>query len=500
MIRSLRVSSLSVLGIWTGGAEGSTQISRDECSLLCDTFSVAHGGLEEDLCGSSGSRCEGSICTSLFWSELEVSLICSEVEQLTADERTRPLSCSAARELLTSRGIALPPVIQNGDRDGASELEEAMRLSMLSAAEMETQHQQRLDELRRRAASCTPSTEIPDPEFAGLSEEEIIARICQRSVEQIGKPGQVYVVDNRPGHIGFHNLGATCYMNSIMQLLGHSDRFIGYMTDLSMRFYDYPHMNSLTLNVMTTLNEMWVPRNGGEPITARTLQDSLREFSGFEYPDDAMEDASLALGHVLEAIDVASNNDFGRRMTNIPVETFRTCRSCDIALQVRNEPDRILRLPIARSESPVDLQACFGIFAQQHDVELVECPSCRHRGGFARTRYSIRGQGPNVLIIQLLRFQQVGATQVKIQTPIDYPLEFDLSRMPGASTAVGMYRLKGVVHHSGDSIRGGHFTTEVHHMMDGEWLVANDRDVHEIASPLQHSTTAYILLYDRFEL
>jgi len=74
-----------------------------------------------------------------------------------------------------------------------------------------------------------------------------------------------------------------------------------------------------------------------------------------------------------------------------------------------------------------------------------------------------------------------------------------LSQMPGTGAARGRYRLKGVIHHEGEGLNGGHFISEVRHQMDGEWLVANDRDVHEIETPQQNSGTAYIFLYDRFE-
>ena len=482
----------------------------DPCTEVCRSFSAVNTGMDFDLCGANSSVCLNGFCTTLFWAVEGESLVCSDVEVLSVEELARPLSCAAARELLAARGVVLPTMIPSSTLPrnvevpvvpSDHELEEAIRQSIQVAEISSRQRTQRLADLRiSRECQLPPESRPDNSVYDGLTEDQIFELMCQRSVEEADKPGQEYVVDNRPGHIGFHNLGATCYLNAIMQLIAHSDRLVGYFNQLSVRVFDLPSMNSLTRNILATIHDMWFPQNGGEPITARSLFESLREFAGFGYVEDEMEDAALALGHVLDGINVATDGGFGRDMVYVPVVPDSVCRSCNRHFRNQYEPDRILRLPLPRTGvDEVDLVDCFRGFSAQHDVELVQCPLCPRRGGMAGTSYSIQGEGPQALFMQLLRFHQVGNEQVKIHTRVNYPTEFNLRDMPGAHNATGSYRLKGVIHHQGESLRGGHFVAETHHMMDGEWLMANDRDVHEIEEPEQNSRTAYIFLYERFE-
>lgn len=119
---------------------------------------------------------------------------------------------------------------------------------------------------------------------------------------------------------------------------------------------------------------------------------------------------------------------------------------------------------------------------------------------------------PPVLVLHLKRFvfEKTGGCQKLIKT-IDYPVDLEISKdllSPGVRGKIfkgqRTYRLFAVVYHHGNSVTGGHYTTDVFHIGLNGWLRIDDQAV-KVINQYQvvkqtAERTAYLLYYRRVDL
>ncbi|KAL4613551.1 ubiquitin carboxyl-terminal hydrolase 10-like isoform X1 [Arapaima gigas] len=119
---------------------------------------------------------------------------------------------------------------------------------------------------------------------------------------------------------------------------------------------------------------------------------------------------------------------------------------------------------------------------------------------------------PPVLVLHLKRFvfEKTGGCQ-KLVKNIEYPVDLEISKdllSPGVRSKIfkgqRTYRLFAVVYHHGNSVTGGHYTTDVFHIGLNGWLRIDDQAVKVINQyqVLKYSVerTAYLLYYRRVDL
>jgi len=336
-------------------------------------------------------------------------------------------------------------------------------------------------------------------DVSNMSDEEIMAMIMAQSETDASKETQQnYDIDARPGHIGIANLGKTCYLGSIMQVLGHSGRLVTFLNDVASRFYEFENLNPITIEVLNIIRKMYIVENGGESLDISPLLGSLAESFGSErYAPLIYGEHMLALADITGSIDSATNGAL-TALTRIPIVRERLCTSCATDMDGQAAPESVLTLPIPQDQPANvvrDLRDCFAKFSEPRNANIVECPHCHGRSVTARTVDRLVGEGPQVLMIDLGRFTDSGQF---VRVKLNYPMEFDLSSMPGAAKAIGKYRFMGALHHKGTD-GGGHMVSETYVLVDGEYQHANDRDVYQIDEPEQESQTVTFLIYDRYE-
>uniref|UniRef100_A0ACD5U4U3 Uncharacterized protein n=1 Tax=Avena sativa TaxID=4498 RepID=A0ACD5U4U3_AVESA len=128
-------------------------------------------------------------------------------------------------------------------------------------------------------------------------------------------------------------------------------------------------------------------------------------------------------------------------------------------------------------------------------IEVVEsfiCDGCKSRVDMEK-RLKVE-RAPEVLVIQLKRFENLGSSISKIREMVKYQLELDLSPfMSSADTDPQNYDLYGVVEHLGDSSKG-HYVCYIR-SSETDWYLFNDDKVMKLSEEGVLDSKAYLLFY-----
>mmetsp|Transcript_29401 Transcript_29401/g.71655 ORF Transcript_29401/g.71655 Transcript_29401/m.71655 type:complete len:974 (+) Transcript_29401:210-3131(+) len=106
---------------------------------------------------------------------------------------------------------------------------------------------------------------------------------------------------------------------------------------------------------------------------------------------------------------------------------------------------------------------------------------------------------PNVMAIQLKRFQYTSAWRDKISTFVDFPLEgLDMAphTLDEEEKKNAIYDLYAISCHGG-GLGGGHYWAYVKNRVDGKWYNCNDSSVSEMSKDTLKTSEAYLLFYAR---
>jgi ubiquitin C-terminal hydrolase len=110
---------------------------------------------------------------------------------------------------------------------------------------------------------------------------------------------------------------------------------------------------------------------------------------------------------------------------------------------------------------------------------------------------------PAVLVLQIKRFSYGKYSKQKLNSRIRVAQKLDLGPLlthtDHASTKRPIYRLVGMVNHSGD-INGGHYTAQCRNPHNARWYNFNDSSVSETSvADTFESSSPYLLFYSREE-
>ncbi|VDM95727.1 unnamed protein product [Thelazia callipaeda] len=251
---------------------------------------------------------------------------------------------------------------------------------------------------------------------------------------------------------------------------------------------------------------------------------------------NTQEDAHETLNHILDALDAearvglpSSNSGFDGPLNDLrlltPVEqlfcgTLRNEIQCTICstLLINYERFRELNLGIKTQDCTrrICLEDLLDDYFGSEVLNSFHCKKCKKSIQVVRTSRVLRA--PNLLIIQLKRFNSFGA---KISIPVNFNVMYVLFMMQFfvLSLAVSchltalvrlnmgryvhnvkelhLYDLSGVIQHLGNSADYGHYNAVVRSFDGRSFYLLDDEQRHRISLNDLHNTQAYILVYIR---
>ena len=293
--------------------------------------------------------------------------------------------------------------------------------------------------------------------------------------------------------IGLKNLGNSCYMNSVLQVLAHTDDFKEYF--LKNKFHkeqkplSFALKNFLEEYFKNKDNNYFAPR---ELHNAIKKQYKTQSTSEMKFANGYQHDPEEFLSMFLDSLKVENNewNNIFEGKENI----FDSCKNCKDESQNENE-FKILSLGIKDD----DLEKI-----ESHEMEEDCCNCCdcccvyyktalKHLlDNYTREEETEANCGrcnkntnkkkiirisflPKYLILQLNVFYEYHSVFIKI------PEELNLGEYCTKQNNVNFdYTLYGIVRHHGNML-GGHYTAAI---KDGDdWYICDDKTVKKVINP-----------------
>ncbi|XP_055303814.1 ubiquitin carboxyl-terminal hydrolase Usp2 isoform X9 [Sitodiplosis mosellana] len=330
--------------------------------------------------------------------------------------------------------------------------------------------------------------------------------------------------DNTEGLCGLRNIGNTCFMNSIIQCLGHTKDLTRYLkTKIDIRSSTAAKDSRIVTEFSKLIKEMWTGATSSVTPSELKLAFSLKHRM---YSGCSQQDAQEFLRFFLDALHCALNNGTKGEKLEIDeslsdnIKADRTwewyskveksvikdlfvgqlksslkCTVCGNS-SVTFDPfwDLSVSLP---TSSRCKLESCLDLFIKEEVLDGDEMPTCSKCKTRRKSTKSFTIQRfPKYLVIHLKRFSETRWS--KLTNIVEFPTgERELNMAPyAANSASVQYTLYGICNHMG-STAGGHYVAVCKHPTTRKWHEFNDNIVSPIYESGLISSSAYVLFYER---
>ena len=322
------------------------------------------------------------------------------------------------------------------------------------------------------------------------------------------------------GATGIENLGNTCYMSAVLQMLSHTRALASYLlSDTHRENMNMcpPYSGSVAEEVAQVINVLW-SRNLSfiSPHRLRALLSKRRRDFGNSQPQDAHEFAILLLEWLHEDLSTMPDDQPDQENVDRSLMPYRSmkhsiitrlyhglyrstlfCAACGFESETF-ETFSIISLPLPANVrgSRCSLHYCVEQHVRGGLIHGWRCNKCDRLQDVVKKLEL--WHLPRVIIFHLKRFSFAGNSMRKTHGHVSFPLrDLDLSQLaigPNPRSHGLVYDLCGVVEHHG-SQRSGHYTAFCFNQPTARWFFMNDTTVKETSAVKVKEATAYMLCY-----
>ncbi len=365
-----------------------------------------------------------------------------------------------------------------------------------------------------------------------------------------------YLAKGIPGSVGLANIGNSCYMNCVIQCLAHAAPLTDYILQNNSEQFNKDINKSNPLGsggrvaeaYACLLKAIWSGQHVS--ISPQQFKFTIASFApqfNNNHQHDAQELASFLLDglhedlnrvnlqqriqnqpqekieskeiHAMDDPSLAIKTWQHHLQTNdsIIVDRFqgmhRTCLICPQCQKQSTKFDIYSSLSltlVGRTDNlPIDLHTCLQHFSREElldDRNAWFCTNCKENVN--ATKSVQLWNTPDVLVLHLKRFtyqpsrRYGGIRKGKIEDEVNFPVDrLDLEPYIIGQidpNAPPVYKLFGVVEHSGETAESGHYTATVQNSKDRRFYRCNDSQIGDATTNFD-GRGAYLLFYKRMK-
>lgn len=269
-------------------------------------------------------------------------------------------------------------------------------------------------------------------------------------------------------YCGLLNLGATCYMNSFLQVLYHIPYFRKLIYSINTSADTKGESIVFNLQKLFALMEM-------SPDAVST-EDLTRSFGWNEAETNVQHDIEEFSRVLMESIkeklkDTSEASEIEKMFTGTQIHEINLPKVSKSIVNSENFED--LQLLVKGCN---DIYSSFQHFISPQKIDEYKTEQYGKQKALFRTLFS---HLPDVLVLHLQRFEYDPTSQnmVKINSRYQFETEIDMKDfMDGSSDESTEFTLTGVIVHSGNPI-GGHYYSYLKTKNDAQWYLFNDSSV-----------------------